>query len=110
MARLVEWSEAAAQDLAETAEYIARDSPRYASALVSELMRAARSLSEMAERGRMVPELEQANLQELIIRSYRRIYHLTTDRVQILGFTHGARDLPTLWVRESRTPDPPNGA
>ena len=42
----------------EAADYIARDSPNYAAALVREVREAARSLSRLAERGRMVQNFE----------------------------------------------------
>ncbi len=44
------------------------------------------------ERGRIVPELEQPNIRELLVRKYRMIYELFDTRVEILGFIHGARD------------------
>lgn len=103
MARRVEWTETAATDLDQVAEFIARDSPRYAATIVREARDAARSLSEMAERGRMVPEFERTDLRELVVRGYRLIYRLTTETVTVLGFIHGARDLGGLWRREERS-------
>lgn len=44
MARKVKWTAAAWSDLEEAADYIARDSPNYAAALVREVREAARSL------------------------------------------------------------------
>jgi plasmid stabilization system protein ParE len=95
--RGVVWAETAWSDLEQVAEYIAKDSPRYAAAFVREVRDAARSLARFAERGRIVPELAQPNLRELIVRSYRLIYTLKDDAVYILGFIHGARDLEDLW-------------
>ncbi len=51
MARKVKWTAAAWSDLEEAADYIARDSPNYAAALVREVREAARSLSCLAGRG-----------------------------------------------------------
>ena len=56
MARKVNWTEPAWNDLAEVADYIARDSEYYAAAFVQEVQEAASSLSEHAERGQIVPE------------------------------------------------------
>ncbi|WP_156915797.1 type II toxin-antitoxin system RelE/ParE family toxin [Desulfatirhabdium butyrativorans] len=44
MARTVEWTEAAADDLDEAASFINRDSPYYAAAFVREVKQAAKSL------------------------------------------------------------------
>ena len=102
MARRVVWTQTAAQDLDETAEYIARDSPRYAATFVRQLRERAHSLATFAERGRMVPEFNDSSIRELIVRSYRLIYHVSPDTVSVLGIIHGARDLPRLWEQEDR--------
>ena len=49
----------------------------------------------------MVPEIDALDIRELFIRNYRLIYQVTTDRVFILAFVHGARDLTTLWRRRT---------
>jgi plasmid stabilization system protein ParE len=99
VARTVRWTETATQDLAEAAAFIGRDSRFYAAALVRETRAAARSLRIFAERGRIVPEIDALDIREIFIRSYRLIYQVTADRVFILAFVHGARDLTTLWER-----------
>lgn len=85
MARRVAWTETAWRDLEHVADYIAEDSPGYAAAVVRRIRDQARSLEELSERGRIVPE------------SYRLIY------VHVLGLIHGARDLTALWETGSRT-------
>ena len=102
MARKIVWAETAWHDLEETAEYIANDSVHYAATLVRQGRDAARSLTYLSERGRMVPEFEDPTIRELIVGNYRLIYQLTEQTVYIVGFIHGARDLWTLWEREGR--------
>lgn len=102
MAREVTWAESAWSDLEQTANFIAKDSPRYAAAFVREGRDAARSLGRFAERGRVVPELNLANVRELFVRSYRLIYNVRADEVCVLALIHGSRDLAALWERESR--------
>ena len=104
MARQIVWTETAARDLEQAAEHIALDSPRYAAAFVREVQTAARSLSELAGRGRIVPEFSRRDIRELLVRNYRLVYHLSRDVVTIIGFIHGARDLGAIWEREHRTP------
>ena len=93
MARRVIWSESALGDLEAAADYIAEDSPTYASALVERALSAARSLSHFANRGHVVPELEDPTIRELFVRRFRLLYEVGEDAVDILGFIHGARDL-----------------
>lgn len=57
----------------------------------------------MAERGRVVPELEEPTVRELIVGSYRLIYEIEGADVNILSLIHGARDLPALWGKEGRS-------
>ncbi|MGH9365008.1 MAG: type II toxin-antitoxin system RelE/ParE family toxin, partial [Thermoanaerobaculia bacterium] len=71
MARQVAWAALAAADLEAAAEFIARDSPSYASTFVQEMIEASRSLRAFAERGRIVPEFGTSELRELLVQSYR---------------------------------------
>jgi toxin ParE1/3/4 len=76
------------------AEYIARDSAHYASALIYEARLAARSLRKFPQRGRVVPELRDAAVREIFVKQYRLIYEVQSDRVTVLAFLHGARQFP----------------
>ncbi len=102
MARKVEWTEVAWSDLEEVSDYIAKDSRYYAAAFVREVRDAARSLTYLAERGRVVPEFGDPTIRELFVRRYRLIYQVTEQSVYIIGFIHGARDLLAFWEREER--------
>ena len=97
MARTLKWTEAATWDLSEAAEFISRDSPFYAAALVREARAAARSLKRFAERGRVVPEARSGDARELFVKSYRLIYRLTPESVIVVAFVHSARDLQRIW-------------
>ena len=97
MARRVAWTEAAWRDLEHIADYLAEDSPGYAAAFVRRVRDQAGSLEEMAERGRMVPEVDEPGVRELIVGSYRLIYGIHDESVFVLALIHGARDLATLW-------------
>jgi plasmid stabilization system protein ParE len=66
-------------------------------ALVREVRAAVLSLSNFADRGRIVPESNAPEIHELFIKSYRLIYQTTSDHIFILTFIHGARDLATIW-------------
>ncbi|HYI09317.1 MAG TPA: type II toxin-antitoxin system RelE/ParE family toxin [Thermoanaerobaculia bacterium] len=56
---------------------------------------AARSLRQFANRGRVVPEIGDPSVRELLVfrQRYRMIYRVLEREVQILAFIHGARDL-----------------
>ena len=103
MARQVVWTETAWRDLEHTADYIAQDSPGYAAAFVERIRDQARSLDELAFRGRMVPELGDPSVRELLLGNYRLLYEIHDKTIYILGLIHGARDLAALWEREGRS-------
>ena len=100
--RSVKWAQVAWDDLEQIANYVARDSEYYAAALVRRIREAARSLESLSERGRVVPELGDPNVRELIVGNYRLIHEVTPETIFILGVIHGARDLAALWEREKR--------
>ena len=102
MAWTINWTQSAWNDLEAAADYISKDSPRYAASFVQEVRDAARSLNTLAFRGRVVPEFNDTNIRELFLKSYRLIYQVTAQKIYILGLIHGARDLWVLWKKEGR--------
>ncbi len=102
MAKKIVWTETAWNDLENVADFISLDSPFYAAAWVREVRGAARSLSRFAMRGRVVREIGDTRIREVMVQSYRLIYRLEKSRIAILGIVHGARDLRTLWEQRSK--------
>lgn len=96
MASRLIWTEPAWHDLESHANYIARDSSVYASAFVRRVRNAARSLSRLPKQGRLVPELEDPHVREILLGNYRLIYEVRRDAVYVLSVVHGARDLAAL--------------
>jgi plasmid stabilization system protein ParE len=101
----IAWAEVAVEDLNEVADFIARDSRYYASAMVREARLAAQSLRRFPYRGRVVPESGDSQVRELFIRDYRLIYRVLDDKVVVLAFIHGARDLAARWERRGGPDD-----
>lgn len=89
----VEWSEPAIVDLDGIWDFIARDSPCYATATVNRLMDAVAPLETFPRMGRHIPEIDEPDARELIVGSYRVMYRVEPDRVLIAGVIHGSRDL-----------------
>ena len=96
----VEWAASAIDGLLEAIEYIRRDSPIYAASLAISADRAASSLEALPNRGRRVAEFDDPNVRELGVGSYRLIYRVRPNRVMVLAFVHGARDLAAI-LRET---------
>jgi toxin ParE1/3/4 len=91
MVKTVIWSNPAATDLERAVAYIFEDSPAYAVAFYNKVKERSRSLSELAERGRVVPEHNDKRIREIFIHRYRLIYEINDEEVIILSFFHGAQ-------------------
>jgi plasmid stabilization system protein ParE len=97
--RRVIWTESARHALDEVIAYISQESPDGAVRVLTRALDAAASLSTFAERGRVVREIGESTLRELLVYDYRMLYRVREDRVVIRAFLHGARDF-SKWRRE----------
>lgn len=97
MARAVVWSQAAVADLDAAMEFVAEVSPSFTIGFVQEIREASRSLRTLADRGRIVPEVQTEALRELFVRDHRLIYRVAADEVTILAIFHGRRDFRRAW-------------
>ena len=102
MARKVIWADGAVADLDAAADYISKDSPAYAASFVLQSLEAARSLGDLPERGRVVPEFKMEDIREIFVFSYRLIYRIDELRVSVLAFIHGRRDFSQAWDERKR--------
>lgn len=87
----VVWSPEALEDVDAIAAYIARDSNFYAAVVVEKMLVTAAGLSDFTKVGRIVPELNQANIRECFVYSYRLIYQIEQARILVVAVAHGKR-------------------
>jgi toxin ParE1/3/4 len=66
--------------------------------VLEEVLRAGGSLATLSERGRIVRELNDPTIRELLVFKYRLLYEVEDHRVLIVALLHGARDFAT-WRR-----------
>jgi toxin ParE1/3/4 len=87
------WTENAIQDLLGIKAFIAQDSTDRAEKWVSDLFAAGETLSRLSSRGRIVPELNQVNLRELLIENYRLVYRVKSTSIEIITVFEGHRQI-----------------
>lgn len=88
----VVWSREAAENLVEIEEFIARDSPERAVLFVDTLLDHAETiLTDNPKSGRVVPEIGNPGIRELIFRGYRIVYRLRGDDLVVLTVFEGHR-------------------
>ena len=87
----VRWTQRARDDLRDIHDFIARDSPRAAEALVERLLTATERLAVFPESGRVVPEFPALGYREIIVSGYRVLHRLAGNTVWITAVVHGRR-------------------
>jgi plasmid stabilization system protein ParE len=86
------WTQTAGNQLQGIYQYIAQNSERYAIRTVERIIDRSEQIGSLPLSGRRVPEYELDQLREVIESPYRIMYHIRSDRVDIVAVIHGARD------------------
>lgn len=96
MAQTLSWSQEALDDIDNIAQYISRDSLYYAQQVVEKLFDLGDQIPDNPQSGRVVPELNDINVRERFMFSYRLIYELRGNSICVLGVIHGKRLLESV--------------
>ena len=72
-------------------EYISKDSPLYAQRMVDRLTQRSEQIATFPWSGRKVPEYEAENIREEIEESYRIIYRIKPNQLDVLGVIHSSQ-------------------
>lgn len=91
-----DFSPQALADLEEIARFIARDNPETAIAWGDKLIDRAEVAGQRPMAGRVVPEIGDRMIREVLLKSYRIIYRVEPKRIVVLTITEGHRRLREL--------------
>jgi len=90
----VNWTFLAKDDLKNIYDFISRDSKRYAMHQILRIKNRTHILTFQMLVGKVVPELNQKEIRELVEGNYRIIYKVVSrNRVDVLTVHHTSRDL-----------------
>lgn len=90
----INWTFQATGDLKGIAEYISKESKRYAKLQVDRIKNRTKVLKTQIRSGIIVSEINHENIRELIEGNYRIIYKkVAANQIDILTIHHSARDL-----------------
>ncbi|MFZ3130775.1 MAG: type II toxin-antitoxin system RelE/ParE family toxin [Desulfosporosinus sp.] len=92
----IDWSELAMLDLESIKEFIQRDSEYYALEFTGRIIEMIEKLSSFSNLGRIVPEVDDESIREVIFSNYRIIYKLYDESILVLAIIHAARDLNNM--------------
>ncbi len=87
------WTDTAVKHLSGIYAYIAQNSPQYARRVVDLLTRRSEQISKFPSSGRIVPEFETEQIREVIEGSYRIIYYIKPDQIDVLAVIHGSQQI-----------------
>lgn len=85
------WTRQAVEDVEAIKAYVARDSERYAVLLAERLVAAIERVGLFPESGRVVPEVDDVTLREVVYGNYRIVYRVLPEAVEVVTVYHGAR-------------------
>lgn len=88
------WTARALADLVEIDEYIGADDPIAAERWVGRLIATAEVAARAPLAGRVVPELTNASLREVFLRTYRIVYRVRPNAILVLTIFEGHRRFP----------------
>jgi toxin ParE1/3/4 len=85
------WTTQAVEDVEAIRKFIANDSDAYADLVVARLLEAVERLELFPRSGRIVPELTDPQLREIIEPPYRIVYRVLNESVEILTVFRASR-------------------
>jgi len=90
----VRWTRRSIEDLRAIGHYIAEDNPTAARQWLERLRQRAHHAAVTPRAGRRVPELAREDIREVFLRSYRIVYRLAGDGIEVLTVFEGHRLFP----------------
>lgn len=90
---MVTWSDHAKADLRHIHDFIAADSRHYAKQVTQGIVDKTLRLSELPRIGKVVPEINDEDIRELHLYSYRILYEIHAEHIHVLAVVHKRQDL-----------------
>jgi toxin ParE1/3/4 len=92
----VHWTEKALRNVQSIVGYIAEKSPMNAEKVFDRIIETPTILETFPRLGGMVPEFEIEHIREILVYSFRIVYVVKDENVDIIAVTRGASDLTKL--------------
>lgn len=87
------WTDTAVENLSAIYAYVSQNSPQYAARVVDRITRRSEQIASFPLSGRVVREFDTVQIREIIEGSYRIIYHIRSEQVDVLGVVHGSQEI-----------------
>jgi toxin ParE1/3/4 len=96
----VQWTHVAYKRLEDIYSYIEKDSPVNAAKWADKLLKKIEGIKDFPKAGRSVPELDSANVREIVYGNYGIIYKVKDETVYIMTIRHFKQILPLKDMEE----------
>jgi len=90
------WTQTAVENLSAIYTYIAQNSLQYAARIVDRITRRSEQIANFPFSGRTVPEFETEQIREVIEGSYRIIYYIKAEQIEVLAIIHGSPKITSI--------------
>lgn len=90
---MVKWTDHAKVQLRHIHDYIAQDSAIYAKRVTQALVSKSLQMEEYPLTGKVVAELKDDSVREVSLYSYRILYEIKSDHLEVLAVIHKRRNL-----------------
>ncbi|MDZ7720006.1 MAG: type II toxin-antitoxin system RelE/ParE family toxin [Balneolaceae bacterium] len=90
----VVWTPQAEKDLEAIEDYFLKVAPDFTEIIVDEIQSRVKQLENFPQIGRMVPDIYDHNIREILYRNYRIVYYLPeteTDPIEIITVFHSSK-------------------
>ena len=85
------WTDAALNQLEAVRDFLSRTSPEYAQRIAERLVNRSEQIAAFPRSGRMVPEYEIDEVRQVVEGSYRIIYLIKENQIEVLAIIHTSR-------------------
>ncbi len=85
----VVWTREAMDRLSDIEDFISQDSPQRAAKFVNYLIQRVEGVSKNPRIGRIVPEISNPDIREIIAKKYRSVYKIQENKIEILTVFEG---------------------
>ena len=95
------WSKESLNQLTEIERYIAKDSPERAERFINKLIDRVEKIKDYPSQSRVVPEFLKDEIREVFVKTYRIVYRISKNQIEILTVFEGHQLIETLNSSES---------
>ncbi|NOX89808.1 MAG: type II toxin-antitoxin system RelE/ParE family toxin [Calditrichaeota bacterium] len=83
------WSKESLRQLIEVENYVSKDNPERSAKFINKLIDCAEKVTDYPFKGRIVPEFSSDEIREVFEKTYRIVYGISEDQIEILTVFEG---------------------